>query len=258
MAFQNSSDSEELTPWYLRWFGKDYLNLYLHRDDNEAKAQIEFLKSHLKWSPQMRFVDIACGPGRHLKQLAKLEPHYALGIDASKVLLQKAQSEVMHLPNITLAQADMRSIPALSGSFDVALSMFTSFGYFQTDNEHIELLKEWRRVLCQKGVLVIDYINKDVVIGELPKDTESEHDGTKVTQKRRLSEDGLRVEKQIQLSKPNVLEEFFTESVRLYEANEMKALLESASFRVLDVLGGFLNTPFTKTSNRCVVIAEAV
>lgn len=258
MTSQSPLENQDVMPWYLRWFGEDYLRLYLHRDDEEAKSQIDFLHTHLKWTAEMRFLDIACGSGRHLKQIGKINPHYAVGIDASKVLLQIAQSELIHFKNITLVQADMRSIPVKDASFDVALSMFTSFGYFQTDAEHIQLLKEWRRVLCQKGKLVIDYLNKDVVIESLPNDTETEHDGTRVVQKRSLSKDTLRVEKHIELSKPNQAKEYFTESVRLYDANELKHLLESTSFKILEMLGDFSNTPFTKNSKRCVVIAEAV
>ena len=144
------------TEWYAEWFGKDYLEVYAHRNESEAKRHVDFLKEVVPDLSKHKILDIACGSGRHLAELEK-QGISAIGIDRSEELL--AHGKKLN-PSLELIHADMRKLPFEDQSFSLVTNFFTSFGYFPSDEEHQLLLQEWRRVLKRDGKLFIDYLNK--------------------------------------------------------------------------------------------------
>src|SRR5512141_439061 len=51
--------------WYREWFGEEYLDLYAHRDEAEAKRQAIFFKEQVG-TVRGKILDLACGTGRHI------------------------------------------------------------------------------------------------------------------------------------------------------------------------------------------------
>ena len=79
----------ERDPWYAQWFGEEYLALYPERDDREARQQAIFARELL--APfarvgRMRFLDLACGTGRHAVALQD-GLGAVVGLDLSRRLL---------------------------------------------------------------------------------------------------------------------------------------------------------------------------
>ena len=52
--------------------------------------------------------------------------------------------------------------------YDVILNLFTSFGYFDDDNDNMKILKNIEQSLKQNGYLIIDFLNAKKVIKQLP------------------------------------------------------------------------------------------
>ncbi|NNF08431.1 MAG: class I SAM-dependent methyltransferase, partial [Candidatus Eisenbacteria bacterium] len=184
--------------WFDDAFGAWYLKVYPHRDKVEAQQALEFVLPRLN-DP---ILDIGCGTGRHLRTLAELNRH-AFGVDRSEDLLREGAREK---PSILTARSDMRQLPFASASFGSVLSMFTSFGYFDSHQEHVNLLKEWRRVTLPGGRLILDYLNPPFVTAGLKKTSERElEDGARVLEHRRIRKDldPSRVEKKVTLQQPN-------------------------------------------------------
>lgn len=206
-----------MSNWYEKWFGKEYLELYAHRDQEEAKKQVEFILSVIKLNTNAKILDVACGNGRHLIEFLKLG-FPCTGSDLSKDLIEVARNRTN---KIEFYVADMRHLPFDDDSFDLVVSMFTSFGYFETDKEHVDTLKEWRRVT--RGHIFVDYLNKDFVVKNLEEKTASEINGKKVLQTRRI-ENG-RIVKDIEIDGEN-----FQESVRLYGEDELREMLDESGF----------------------------
>jgi cyclopropane fatty-acyl-phospholipid synthase-like methyltransferase len=74
-------------------------------------------------------LDLCCGPGRHLISLAK-KGYLVTGVDRTKHLLEKAKERANAAGvNVELIQCDMRDFTR-SGSYDLVLNMYTSFGFF--------------------------------------------------------------------------------------------------------------------------------
>ena len=72
--------------WYREWFGEEYIELYAHRDEHEARQQVAFFREHLAGIDGIT-LDLACGMGRHLTEMNG-EGIVAVGCDLSFTLLR--------------------------------------------------------------------------------------------------------------------------------------------------------------------------
>ncbi len=247
--------SEDKTPeWFENWFGTEYLALYSHRSLTEATKQIAFLnetfaKIGKPFNDSANLLDIACGAGRHLEALRELGVT-ACGIDLSETLINEALKK-----NLNATLADMRNVPFTDETFSHLISMFTSFGYFDTDREHISLLSEWRRVIKPQGSIFIDYLNKSFVIDNLVPTTIEERDGKIITQKRYIK--NSRINKDITITNKETNEsQHFKESVQMYNYPEMQSLLQAANLTIKDTFGDFNGSAYNENSNRLLIFAN--
>src|SRR5947207_10667210 len=83
-------------------------------------------------------LDMGCGAGRHSIALAR-KGFQVTGVDQSPFLLTKAREKSLGAP-VEYVQADMRKF-SRPGAFDLAVSMYTSFGYFDTREEDLAVLR---------------------------------------------------------------------------------------------------------------------
>jgi SAM-dependent methyltransferase len=131
--------------WYQEWFGEEYLELYSYRDESEARLQAAFFHQQCGMPADRRPVlDLACGMGRHVQELKALGYRVA-GCDLSYILLRTGMREYGPMP---VARADMRHLPFCDAVFGGLVNFFTSFGYFATEDENLQVVREMARVLA--------------------------------------------------------------------------------------------------------------
>jgi SAM-dependent methyltransferase len=237
-----------MSEWFTRWFGKEYLDLYPHRDDREARSVVRLIRNMVSPDPAGRALDLACGSGRHTRALCR---HiWTVGLDLSMELLKVAISEA---PEVPYVRADMRALPFAGASFDLVVNLFTSFGYFSSDEENRVVLSEVNRVMKHDGVFVLDYLNADQVRATLvPHDTRRIGNRL-VTQGRRITSDALYVEKEISAAdSPRI----YLERVRLFEPDDLRCLLHDAGFVVDHELGEYSGAPLSSVSTRAIFFAH--
>lgn len=246
----------ETKHWYEKAFGRRYLEIYGHRNEDEANRVLPLVR-RVCWpfgrAASLRVLDLACGAGRYSRLLAA-EGHSVVGLDLSEELLLVAAAVLppdgqRHGPRFV--RADMRCLP-FSGAFDLVLNMFTSFGYFEDDSENALVLSELARALRAGGVFLIDYMNRPWVLATLVEKDSFERDGLWVEQFRRISPDGRRVEKEV-LARGDGNEETFRETVRLFSRPEMEEMLERAGLAVEEVFGDYDCEPHTVNSPRLIL-----
>lgn len=241
------------TEWYTRWFGEEYLELYPHRDEEEARLAVELVLRHTRLPEGSRVLDLACGAGRHLAELHHRGMR-TFGLDLSLPLLQRAREGPVRLP---VVRGDMRALPFAPAVFRLVTSFFTSFGYFADAREDRVVLAEVRRVLAESGWFAFDFLNAERVRAELrPRDDETVN-GRRVTQERRLLEGGRIVEKRIRIESDDPERpEVFHERVRLYEPEELPELLSGAGLAVQGSFGDYDGSPFHPDSPRVILIGR--
>ena len=241
-------------PWFRDWFGGEYLALYLHRDRAEARRAVELLRDATGRGPGARVLDLGCGAGRHLVELDHIG-YRTTGLDLSRRMLEAARNTI---PEAGLVRADMRSLPFGLGSFDVVTSYFTSFGYFDDESEDLGVLREVRRVLKPGGSFLLDFMNADHVVANLRTEDRRTVSGVDVVQERRLVEGGRIIEKRITIgAREGAPEREFVERVRMYRPEELDSMAARAGLTPGPRFGGYDRSPFSPTSPRYIVMAEA-
>lgn len=234
--------------WFHQWFGEEYLALYPHRDEEEAREAVDLFGRLAPPPHGSRVLDLACGGGRHLREL-RSAGFDSIGLDLSATLLREAHREK---PSDPLVRADMRSLPFQSRSFGGLTSFFTSFGYFEDPADDRRVLREMARVLRPAGTFMLDFLNAARVRAELVPEDRRVVAGERVTQRREIRE-GM-VVKQIRMQPLDGRDaRIFEERVRLYSGDELVFLLSEAGLVVDRRLGDYEGGVYGPRSPRLIL-----
>ncbi len=234
--------------WYQSWFNDDYLALYPHRDAAEAERLIGLIARCTSWTPAWRILDVGCGPGRHAAALGEAGQR-PIGLDLSAALLRRARA----VTSAPLVRADMRHLPIRGRSMDACLSLFTSFGYFESDAEHGRTLAGMAATLRPHGWFVLDFLNAAQVrahVGE-PGALEPGEQGSQL--RRYLSPDQRFVIKEIHLADGRQ----FRERVRLFSPAELESMLDAAGVSVQWRFGDYEGAPLVDGAPRALLMGQA-
>jgi SAM-dependent methyltransferase len=234
-----------MAEWFEEWFGEEYLQLYPHRDDADAERVVALIRRVVPWRSGWRVLDVGCGAGRHARAL-EAEGARPVGLDLSARLLRRARC-VTRAP---LIRADMRALPVRPRSMDLTVNLFTSFGYFDRDDEHAGVLAEMAATVRPGGWFVLDFLHAGTVRQGLVPD--QRHSGEGAAAARRLSADGRFVCKTISLADGRR----FEERVRLFEPAELETMLRAAGVGIKHRFGDYEGGPLQADSPRTLLIGE--
>lgn len=236
--------------WYKEWFGQEYLDLYAHRDEDEAERHIDFVERYVGRPGAERpgmVLDLACGAGRHTAALRR-RGHVAVGVDLSITLLAHPPH---HPPR---AAGDMRCLPFRDASFDWVLNFFTSFGYFERERENFQVLEEIARLLRPGGRFLIDFLNRERVLDQL-KDREVQQIGGKEVHIERWFEPTTRrIQKRMRLEGADGRSATYLESVRAYDRDEVTIGARWAGLEVDALYGNFDGESYHRASERLILV----
>ncbi|KUP21567.1 class I SAM-dependent methyltransferase [Paenibacillus sp. DMB5] len=224
-----------MSEWYEKSFGEDYLIVYRHRDFCGARHEVEKMIGWLDLPEGSKVLDLCCGMGRH--SLALAEAGFAVtGVDLSEVLLREARAQD-GAEAVTWLRSDMRELP-LDGGFDAVVNLFTSFGYFEDDEEQVKVLREVYRMLKPGGKFIIDFLNPAYVIAHLVPHSTRE-DGDNLIDESRRIEDGYVKKDIILTSKGDDTPRKYHERVKLYPLETFKQLIAAAGLQLEAVHGSY-------------------
>ena len=253
MRSETAGSGSPSREWFRDWFGEEYLELYPHRDEEEAARAVELFLEVAAPLPGP-LLDLACGAGRHLREL-EASGVDAVGLDLSAALLLEARRSAHHA---RLVRADMRRLPFATAAFGGLTSFFTSFGYFESRAEDRQAAREVRRVLRDGGRFMLDFFNADRVRDELVPHDEREFRGRRVTQAREIVDDTvvkrIRIVEEIDGERR---ERRFEERVRLYSPRELEDLLADAGLSVERRHGDYQGGGFDTGAERLILSGVA-
>jgi len=243
----NRSNKE--SPWFKKWFDEWYLKLYCHRDLKDARQQVDLIIKTLRLNKTDPILDLGCGDGRHLHLLDK-DGYCTFGLDLSEKLLREGNR--IYGP-LRVMVGDMRYIP---GRFQVILSLFTSFGYFETENEDRQALMSISQSLNEGGWFWLDFLTPEYVKNNLAKETVTclEND-FRVFEQRNLK--GNRVVKDIRFCRGGQ-EWTYHETVRLYTRSELELLLFEAGIKPQGCFGDYKGSNWTANAHRTIIYGRKI
>lgn len=238
-------------PWYETFFGRDYLKMYVHET---TAAEVESIERILHLRKGARILDLACGAGRHTIELAK-RGYRVTGYDLSKALLEEARRAARHAGvSPTFVHGDMRDLRYVA-TFDAAVSLFTSFGYFDRPEDDRRVLAAVARALKPHGKFLMEMFNRDSLATSLPmQGWQVREDGTVILEQDAFDALRGRFEtKRILIDRKGTRE--YAASVRAYTLAELKEMLEEHKLHVHRALGGLDLSPYSPRSRRLVLLA---
>ena len=247
--------------WYKTAFRYDYLRVYPHRNDEEARRQVDFLVDRLDVPPSCEVLDLGCGDGRHSLELAR-RGFRVTGLDLSEELLERARRRTADEGlDITYIQGDMRDPPAVR-AYDLVVNFFTSFGYFREDGENARVLEAISRALRPGASFLMDYLNREYVISTLVPSDRRTVEGMEVEQRRWITGDPskagghVRINKQVRIREDGA-ERSYDESVRMYTLVELEALMDRAGLKVTQTYGDFDGRPVSGDAPRNILVGRS-
>ena len=209
--------------------------LYEHRDSTDAQIFMDVLINHLKLNKGDRVLDLACGRGRHALYLHK-KGFDVKGIDLSKRNIAFARQ---HIPSVDFEIKDMRENFG-DAEFDYIFNLFTSFGYFDIRQQHLEAVKNMALALKPNGVLVLDFMNAHKVHRGLVEDELIDSDNVSFRVKRYVEDE--KIVKEI-FVKEDEKELRYFEKVALLTLQDFEGLFEQAKLKVIKTFGDFNLNP---------------
>ncbi len=232
--------------WYQEWFGEEYLELYSHRDENEARQQVAFFRKQcgMVAGPVL---DLACGTGRHIQEL-QANGYRAVGCDLSFTLLRTGIAEYGPM---ALVRADMRSLPFCDGVFAGLVNFFTSFGYFPSENENMQVVREMARVLDDGAPFLFDYLNVHRELGKLVQRETRETPMGIVKIERWFDGSDRAFNKRITIG-----EKRYIERVRGYDLDEISAMFAACNLSIRSAFGNFDGSKFDRSSERLILVGS--
>ena len=237
--------------WFASWFDTPYYHtLYKHRNDEEAQHFLDNLLHKLKPKKNARLLDLACGKGRHSIYLAQ-KGYKVIGVDLSPKSIRIAKKYKAR--NLEFHVHDMRKV-FKAKQFDLILNLFTSFGYFENDDDHLLTLKNITIQLRKDGIFVMDFMNVHKVIANLKPREQKVVDGIRFYITRKVK-DGHIIKR---ISFTDKGKKFvFQEKVRAFTKNELKKLFAQAALNITAIYGNYDLKAFRKnSSDRLILVAE--
>jgi len=199
-------------------------------------------------------LDVPCGFGRHAIPLADAG-YRVVGVDRSQALLDEARRRAGNSRRPKLTRADYRDLPFTDESFDAAVNLFSSLGYLG-DEEDTKALGEIGRVLRPGGSLVIDIVDRDLLVhGFHEQDWELLGEGRLLLEQRTFDPVSGTAQVTQTLIETSGERESRTFSVRVYTATELLAMLARAGFAEAKCYGDFDGGAFG-IDTRLVIAAQ--
>jgi cyclopropane fatty-acyl-phospholipid synthase-like methyltransferase len=235
--------------WYKEWFDTElYEQLYANRDEKEAKRLSTLLEDLIPHAEYPNILDLGCGRGRHSIALAD-KGYQVTGIDLSPRAIEVARekAEAQQLDQLHFEVRDMRD--PLDQQFDAIVNLFTTFGYFESDEENAAVFDSMAQMLKPQGRFIMDYLNAPVV----KKNLKSHEHGTMNDVEyhiRRYIEDGA-VYKHIEFTDPTSDQEkyTYTERVKLYSLEWFREQLQQRDLKLTATYGDYDGSSYTKADS---------
>ncbi|MFX0188830.1 MAG: methyltransferase domain-containing protein [Candidatus Hodarchaeota archaeon] len=230
--------------WWNHLFNSYYLKTDgdVINDENITSTEIDIFSKILNLQYNHKILDLCCGHGRHSLELAKRGFNRVEGLDKSRFLIQEAKKTARKKNlSVRFLEGDARRLRYPADSFDFVMILGNSFGYFDSIQDDLKILKEVFRVLKPWGHILIDLADGEYLKKNFQSRSwewlDREH---YVCRERSLSLDKQRLISREVISHVNngvLVDQFYAE--RLYSEKKINDLLVNAGFSEIVFHGNF-------------------
>jgi len=218
-------------------------------------GEIEQLLCLIHPPPGAAVLDLCCGPGRHSLELAR-RGFQVTGVDRTARYLASARAAATREGlTIEFVQEDMRHFQR-SAAFDLALNLFSSFGYFEDIGEDLRVLRHLHSSLKPGGQVLLEMAGKEPLARTFQPRTWHRHtERDEYLLEERIVREGWRWIENHWIWLRGAEQQVFTFGIRLYSGAELTDLLVEAGFSDVQLYGSLAGTPYDHTAQRLVAVA---
>jgi D-alanine-D-alanine ligase len=234
------SDLERHLPsdWWRTLFNSVYLKTdgdVVENDDNTSR-DIDVLTHTVGLDINDRILDLCCGQGRHSLELARRGFRHVTGVDRSRYLIRLAKKRARALGlNVSFHEGDARKIRLPEGTMHAVFLFGNSFGYFEAEDDDLQVLESIKRVLVSEGTLAMDLVDGEWMREHYePRSWEWIDQNHFVCRERSIASDSARLvsrEVVVHAEKGVIADQFYAE--RLYTRGSINELLDRAGFTAI-------------------------
>src|SRR4030043_1547752 len=228
--------------WWRQIFNATYLKTDgdVVDDPQLTSKEVDIFCGILNMSPDDKILDLCCGQGRVSLELARRGFSNVEGVDRSHYLIQRGKSQAKKESlSIKFKEGDARKLRYAPDTFDVVMILGNSFGYFETVEDDMRVVKEVFRVLKPWGKVLIDVTDGEFLRRKFqPRSWEWIDKKFFVCRERSLSLDKQRLisrEVVTHVQKGVIADQFYAE--RLYTQKAFEELLKTAGFADVSIHG---------------------
>lgn len=221
----------------------------------QAEAQVADVLRLAGTEAGAAVVDLACGAGRHAIPLARAGMRVT-GVDRTGFLLREARARgAAASVEVAWVESDLREF-VRPGAFDLAVNLFTSFGYFDDAADNLRVLRNAHASLRPGGMLVMEMLGKENLARAFrPADVDELPEHGMLVMRRRPVDAWSRVENEWTLVHGGAVRRFGLRHW-LYSGRELHDLLAAAGFADVRILGGLDGAPYDEKAARLVAVAR--
>ncbi len=203
--------------------------------------------------PALDVLDLPCGAGRHTEPLARAG-HRVVAVDRTASYLDELRRK--GLDGVEIVQADMREF-LRPGAFDLAINLFTSFGFFDDIEDDRRVLRNFRACLRDGGHLVIDVMGREVLARIFrPRRWQELADGTLLLSHNRIADAWRWMEGTWRYVRDGEVREFEF-GHRVWGSVDLHDALIGAGFSHVELFGGFDGRDYDHEAKRLIAVATA-
>jgi SAM-dependent methyltransferase len=220
-----------------------------------ASAEVDQIIELLQLAPDASLLDFCCGVGRHCLEFAR-RGYAVTGVDRTRAYIERAraQSGAEGL-TVEFVETDARAFRR-PGAFDAAISMFTSFGYFEDPADDLKTAQVLHNALKPGGRLVIDILGKEVLARKFTERVWHQHeDGTFGLEERKIRSGWDWIDSRWILINAGKIWEGVV-STRIYSGAELVDLLKRAGFTGVRLHGNLSGGLYDQSAERLIAVAS--
>ena len=246
--------------WYKELYTEAYIDLCGFGSPEQTEIEARFIVDVLGLNSDSRILDLCCGFGRHTFEIANLAGCRIVGFDLSEDYLTIAR-EKYSADNIEYVKGDMRNIQ-LEDQFDAVTDLFTSFGFFEKDEDNEKVIRQVNGSLKKDGLFLLDIENKfSFVLNDVLK---KERYWRKMDDDRYcLIHNQYDIANEREVFSARILEEERNDicvgyNISLYSLPELKSMLRRNGFELVNYWGDFDKSEYSINSRRLITMARKI
>ena len=200
-------------------------------------------------------LDAGCGPGRIAVELA-VRGARVTGVDIIRPFLNAAHDSAEDEGvELDLVQADLRTF-VRPGAFDAAVSLYTSFGYCDTIEEDMQILKNIAASLKPSGWFILEMTGREIAVRDFTEGEWFERGGFTVLTEFSVvgAWEALRSRWMLIDGEGHKIDHVYDQ--RLYSAIELKRLMLASGFASVEIYGDFDFSPYNEKARTMVLVAR--